>query len=134
MKIRERVTGIVIKNKKLLMLTHESGPHNLLWTPGGGIEKDERPIDALKRELKEELDVEVVSYKFIIEILAKSPLFNNASRNKIYLVKIKGKIKIEKGLKGVWCNIKDYKKGEYDIIPVTQEIILSYLVEKGIWK
>jgi 8-oxo-dGTP pyrophosphatase MutT (NUDIX family) len=134
MKIRDRISGIVIKNRKLLMLTHEKGPHSLLWTPGGGVEKGESDLDCLRRELKEELDVELVSQKFLIEILAKSPLFGNASRNKVYSVEIKGKIKIEKGLKAVWCNLEDYKKGKYKMIPVTQESVVKYLVDNRIWK
>lgn len=133
MKIRDRISGIVIKDKKLLMLTHESGPHDFLWTPGGGVEKGETDIECLRRELKEELDVKLVSQKFLIEILAKSPMFGNASRNKVYLVKVKGKIKIEKGLKAVWCDLEDYKKEKYKMIPVTQESVVKYLYDNKIW-
>ena len=134
MEIRDRISGIVIKDGKLLMLTHENGPHSLLWTPGGGVEKGENDLECLKRELKEELDVELVSQRFLIELLAHSPMFSDFSRNKIYLVEIKGKIKIEKGLKGVWCNLEDYKKGKYKMIPVTQENVVKYLVDNHIWK
>jgi ADP-ribose pyrophosphatase YjhB (NUDIX family) len=48
---REAVRGIIIKDKKILMVHSKNKDYKF---PGGGIKKDERHIDALKREVEEE--------------------------------------------------------------------------------
>ncbi len=57
--MRHTSRAIIIKNKKLLLVTgHNAGYY---WTPGGGIEEGESPEQALRREMQEELGVEIVS-------------------------------------------------------------------------
>ena len=56
-------TGFVVHEDKVLLIKHKKLE---FWLPPGGhIEKDELPIEALKREIKEEtgLDVEVFGDK-----------------------------------------------------------------------
>lgn len=51
------VGGFLIHNNKILLVHHKGSN---LWLPvGGHIEKNETPDDAMKREFKEELGVEV---------------------------------------------------------------------------
>lgn len=53
--MRQSARAIIIRNKKLLLVTgHGAG---FYWTPGGGIEPSEQPVDALRRELEEELNL-----------------------------------------------------------------------------
>ena len=54
--------GILIKDNKILLIKKKTGPYDgLLDLPGGTIEFNERPIDALKREFKEEVGINVTS-------------------------------------------------------------------------
>lgn len=56
--------GLVLKDGKILLIKKFSGPYDgKLDLPGGTIEFCERPEDALKRELMEEVGIEVVDYK-----------------------------------------------------------------------
>ncbi len=56
--------GILIENNKILLIKKNSGPYDgLLDLPGGTIEFGERPIDALKREFKEEVGINVIDCK-----------------------------------------------------------------------
>ena len=58
---REAVRGIIIKNKKILMIfSSKNGDYKF---PGGGIEAEETPEEALKREIKEECGALVTKIK-----------------------------------------------------------------------
>jgi len=53
--------GVIIEQGKILVTQRKEGSHQgLLWEfPGGKVKEGEEPRGALRRELKEELDVEV---------------------------------------------------------------------------
>ncbi len=56
--------GIIIENEKILLIKKYGGPYNgLLDLPGGTIEFCERPEETLKRELKEEVGIDVTKYE-----------------------------------------------------------------------
>lgn len=54
--------GIIIHNNKILILRIQTGCHaEGVWDlPGGGIEKNENSIDCLKREVKEETNLDLI--------------------------------------------------------------------------
>ena len=58
------VYGLIIDNNKILLIKKVGGPYDgKLDLPGGTIEYCERPVDTLKRELQEEVGIEVVKYE-----------------------------------------------------------------------
>jgi len=58
--------GFIIQDQKIALIKKARGGYKgLLDIPGGGIEHDETPVDALKRELMEEAGVTVQKYKLI---------------------------------------------------------------------
>lgn len=55
--------GLVIENNQILLIKKFGGPYNgKLDLPEGTIEFCERPEDALKRELMEEVGIGIVDY------------------------------------------------------------------------
>ncbi len=74
-KTRARVCGLLIKDNSILLLKHEGlGPEGFIWSPpGGGIEFDETAEEALIREFKEEvsLEIEVDDFLFVNEYFDK---------------------------------------------------------------
>lgn len=65
MKSKVRIAGIIIQDGKLLMLRGKGFKE--LWTPGGHLEIGESEEECLKRELKEEIGVDLVELKFFRE-------------------------------------------------------------------
>lgn len=60
------VYGILINNKKILLIKKNGGPYNgKLDLPGGTIEFHERPEETLKREFREEVRIDVISFELI---------------------------------------------------------------------
>lgn len=60
------VYGLVINDSKILLIKKVSGPYDgKLDLPGGSIEFGERPEEALKRELLEEVGIELGCYELI---------------------------------------------------------------------
>ena len=58
--------GFIIQDEKVALIKKARGGYKgLLDIPGGGIEHDETPVEALKRELMEEAGVTVQKYKII---------------------------------------------------------------------
>jgi len=64
--MRKTARALIINNKKILLVSGHGA--DFYWTPGGGIENNETPEVALKRELKEELGLEVYKYKDLLII------------------------------------------------------------------
>lgn len=56
--------GLILENNKILLINKKGGPYDgKLDLPGGTIEYGETPVDTLVRELKEEVGIDVLSYK-----------------------------------------------------------------------
>lgn len=61
---RPTVSAIIIKDNKVLLCKRASEPFKRKWDlPGGYLEERESPEDALRREMREELGVEIKSMK-----------------------------------------------------------------------
>ena len=63
--------GVITDEQQRILITRRSldAPHGGLWEfPGGKLEDAELPTDALTRELKEEVGLDVVAYHFLGEV------------------------------------------------------------------
>lgn len=70
MKTLEVVCGIIQKDHQVLIAKRGKGVHENIWEfPGGKVEQNETKEDAIIRELKEELEVEVEVIKFLHDVM-----------------------------------------------------------------
>lgn len=86
----------------------------LVTIPGGHIEVGELPEVALKREVKEELNVRPVKFRLV----AKLRYFGKQEHQLVYyfvVSKWKGKIKRKEAAKIFWLDFKEYKKLDLDV-------------------
>lgn len=61
--VRRRVSAVIWKDNKVLLLRRVRPGHDYFVFPGGGVEEGETLEEALKREVKEELTLDVVRFR-----------------------------------------------------------------------
>jgi 8-oxo-dGTP diphosphatase len=116
------VAVIVNEQKQVLIALRQAHQHqaNLWEFPGGKVERGETTELALMREIKEELDLEIVKAKPLVEI-------RHDYQDKSVLLDVWSTIDFEgepKGLEGQtirWCSIGALK--EFDFPAANQTII-----------
>ena len=127
--------GIFIRNGKIaLILKARGGYKGKLDLPGGGIEHDETPTEALSREVMEEAGLSVISYQLFDVItnnltwnMTKDIIENLHHFGVLYIIKAKGKLK--KAPDGIDSNgCKWYKISELHKNELTP--FVSYSLEK----
>jgi len=87
---RDRVGVLVIKDHKLLLVNGYGLAQ--YWTPGGGIEEGENHEQALKREMLEELGVEIDDPRFYMEMQYVNEVSGREETNNYYFVEVKGEM------------------------------------------
>jgi len=132
MKTKTRIAAIIIKQGKLLMLKGRG--YKELWTPGGKIQEGESDEECLKRELKEEIGVDLVSMKYFGEYSAPSPYHHRITRNKVYLAEIDGGIHTGHEIESfIWYSRDDFENNKYPMIPLDKERLISDLIKNGLF-
>ncbi len=117
---------VFIKNKstgKFLFHLRDNDPNipnpNKWSLFGGGIEKDESPEEALKREVLEEIGIEIDSISLIETIPITQKVKEKEFPIKIYLFKAETKnnqiTKLTEGKEAAWFNIDEIL--EKDLVP-----------------
>lgn len=100
--------GLVIKDNKILLIKKKGGPYDgKLDLPGGTIEFNESIEDALKRELLEEVGIEILNYN----------LFDVVSTNIKWIYKDE---LVETKHIAILYLIKDYKNDIKENIEITE--------------
>jgi 8-oxo-dGTP pyrophosphatase MutT (NUDIX family) len=133
------VYGIHLRknNSQVLLILKSRGPYKGMYDlPGGGIEKDEKGEDALKREYIEEIGVDLLSYKFFYEDLFTFPylsqsegLVNFQHKGYFYLVSLSDDAKIKElpdgqdSLGAVYININDI---------IEETVVVALMARKAI--
>ena len=115
-KNRIKVVGGIIVNKNKILVAQRSiqKEHPLKWEfPGGKIKVNENPIDALKREIKEELSVDVKKYKFLLDYEYD---YQDIKKIHLYFYKIDeyvGKVKNIEHNQLLWTQYNDLEKLDF---------------------
>lgn len=94
--------------------------------PGGKIEKGESKIDALKREIIEELNITLNIKSFFMTVLHEYPDFELTMHS--YLCEVDTKeIVLNEHISLEWLNIKDLKKLDWAAadIPIVNKLIMN---------
>lgn len=124
------VAAVIFRENKILIARRKKGKHlESCWEyPGGKTEKNEEEKKALKRELKEEFNIEASIDKYLTESFHE---YENVNINlKAYLVRdFLGDFKLSDHDKIEWIKIEEIKK--YNFAPADIPIN-DYLIKNGI--
>ena len=121
MKTIEVVAAIIIKGDKVFSTQRGYGDFKGWWEfPGGKIEPDESPEDALKREIQEELGVDITIDKFLCTTKYDYPSFHLTMH--CYLCNIgAGKIELREHKSARW--LRPEELGSVEWLPADKDVI-----------
>jgi 8-oxo-dGTP diphosphatase len=121
MKIIHVVAAIIIKDNKIFATQRGYGEFKDGWEfPGGKIEAGETPEEALKREIREELNTEISVDEFFINIEYDYPAFHLSM--KCYLCHVlSGKLELLEHENAKWLSKNELDS--VDWLPADAEII-----------
>ncbi len=85
-KLKKRAVGIITKDDKILLFRRIKDNEEYFVFPGGGVEEGETIEDAVIRELKEELCINVTLDKFLFDIYVEPNPHENGRTSYFYLV------------------------------------------------
>ena len=122
------VGGLIYQNEKILICQRkEEGDHPLKWEfPGGKLKDNENNQEALKRELKEELSIEINEMIFFDEYLYEYKKLSKILKLVFFQIfQFEGEIqnKVHQQLK--WIDIS--KLGDYDFLEGDLKIIYKLM-------
>ena len=124
--MQQRVGALIISDRRLLLVGSEAT--DFYWSPGGRIETGESDEQALRRELNEELGVQVSSFKEYLLTVHKDA--NVDAR--YYLVEIDGEPKASSEVSKIfWLSRDDYEQADIKISPRLTEIIIPKLIKEN---
>ena len=123
--MRERVAAIIIKDKKLLLVTEENIP--LWWTPGGGVEAGESYEECMQRELQEELSVKLKSLSPYLHYETKNEITGDQQKVHCHIIEYNGNIQKGAEISDIfWYARTNYIKRN----PKTTKGIETHLIPK----
>lgn len=127
----DKVGGIILKNKKILVQRKKNNRVECI-IPGGKREGNETDFETLKRELKEELCVDLIDTEFLggyddIAVFSNEPIHVQA-----YIATIKGKIKCNNEIKeALWID-RNYKDKGIMVGSILGEYVIPELIKRGL--
>lgn len=131
-----KIAGTMINEKGEILVVKKYGS-DIFINPGGRVEGNETQIETLKRELKEELDIEMTEAtpfdSFHSERAMHDP--DSSLTIHVYIVKWTGNIVPSSEIEtAIWLSKEDLENKKYNLSPQLLEQIIPALREKKLIK
>lgn len=127
----DKVGGIILQDKKILVQRKNNNREECI-IPGGKREGNETDFETLKRELFEELSVELVDIEFIGGYDDIAVFSGKAIHVQTYLVNIFGEIKCNNEIKEVLWIDRNYKEEGIKVGSILGEYVIPELIKRGL--
>lgn len=127
----DKVGGIILKDKKILVQRKTNNREECI-IPGGKREGKENDFETLKRELYEELDVELISAEYIGEYNDVAVFSGKPICVKAYIANITGEIKCKNEIKeALWID-KNYKEQGIMVGSILGKHVIPELIKRNL--
>lgn len=127
----DKVGGVILKDKKILVQRKNNDREECI-IPGGKREGKETDFETLKRELKEELDVELLEAEFIGEYDDIAVFSDKKIHVQTYLVQINGAPTAKNEIKeAIWID-RNYEQKGIKVGSILGKYVIPKLIEKGL--
>ncbi len=125
-----KIAGIVVEDGRVLSVRKKNTKEFIM--PGGGHELGETYKDTLRRELREEIQVELLKHKLLGTFRDKAIWSDEPLLAHVYLVEISGEPSPSSEIiEHVWLN-KNFKKKGYELGSILEFSIIPRLVKQGL--
>ena len=127
----DKVGGAIVRDKKILVQRKKNNRAECI-IPGGKREGSETDFQTLKRELWEELDVELIKAEFIggyddIAVFSDKPIHVQA-----YITEVKGDISCKNEIKeAIWID-RNYKDQNIKVGSILEKYVIPELIKRGL--
>ena len=127
----DKVGGVILKDKQILVQRKKNNREECI-IPGGKRKGKETDFETLKRELQEELTVDLVSAEFLGGYDDRACISNEPIDVHTYIAQIEGKIKCNNEIKeAIWID-KNYKEKCIKVGSILGEHVIPKLIERGL--
>lgn len=124
--MRQRIQAIIIQDNNILFVRDEGAPH--YYPPGGGIDEGENHMSAMRRELKEELGVDLLEMTYFSSYDEMNVMRNYPQREHNYFVTYTGTPVPSTEIVDVqWVSWEEIEAGKYPMPPALYEELLVVL-------
>jgi len=128
----KKAGALIFRDKKFLIVKPHGKPFYI--NPGGKYGEGESAVDCLRRELKEELGIEMISCKHYKTYEIEKAAHSNLPLSlELYIVEIKGEMKPSSEIeKLAWLNKEDFENKKFNLAPSFSKYIPD-LINDGLF-
>ena len=127
----DKVGGVILKDKQILVQRKKNNREECI-IPGGKRKEKETDFETLKRELHEELTVDLIKVEFLGGYDDIACFSNEPIHVQTYIAQIDGEIKCNNEIKeAIWID-KNYKEKGIKVGSLLGEHVLHKLLERGL--
>ncbi len=127
-----RVGAVIVREGRLLLVTNSQS--KVWWTPGGRVEENEGNVEALRREVREELGVEASSVNFLLSLQSYHSAGPDILRSfGYYLVELVGNPVPTSEIAHVrWVTVEEIRTDVVTATDTVANVLVPRLIEDGI--